>query len=334
MPNPSIIQGPAVIVHDGQHLYTEGDISLRLVRQTFNPKTQVGSLGPRLQSQKYTIGFKPFGQLDAGNISKLLPYGRGAETVSTGAAGIPGFPICTKTTVIHSIISNVTYTFAKAGITKMPDITASSTKTLWGDAEITAIGDMSKGQEDADFYTSLGSSAAWGTGLDGDSAVTQPWSLAVGARSSPFNAIGSVDGFVLSPKMTVKEIMDENVGIASIVLEDVAPELTFAPNNLTAAELNQLLHIVTPDGSDSNLGIGQAIGRGLGTSGSFTAENYVVSATDVKGRTWLLTLYAAGLSDAEGAFGVGTHQHKKVTAHGTRRFSSGVGQALFNLEQD
>lgn len=331
MPLPTIIQGPAVVVLDGAHIYSEGDIQLKFQRQTFNPKSQIGSLGPRLQSQKIVINFTPVGQLDATYIGKLLPYGRAAETVSGGASAMPGFPVCTKTTVIHSIISGVTYTFTKSGITKMPQANFAATKPVWGDVEITCIGDVSKALTDTDQIAALGGSPSWGTGIDETKMVTQPYSLAVGALSSPFDAIGANEGFILDPKMTVKEITDESVGLASIVLESVDPELTFAPNNLTFAQIEELVRVGTAGGGDENLNIGQPIGRGIGTAGSYAGQDFVLTATDIGGRTITVTLYKGGASDYDGTFGVGTHQHRKLSVMSNRRFTSGVAQKLFDI---
>lgn len=331
MPLPTIIQGPAVVVLDGVGIYSEGDITLKRSRETVNPKGQLGNLGERFKSEKTVISFKPIGLYDETVFPKLCPYGTAAETVASGASAMPGFPVCTKTVVVHSIIQDKKWTFAKAGVTKMPTITASAGKTLFGDIEITAIGDPTKEPDAADFSAVISSTADWGTGLDESKIVTMPWSLAVGSRSSPFNAIGAQEGFELSLDMSVKEIFDENMGIASIILENVEPKLKFAPNNLTALQIDELCHWGVVTSGNDNLKPGQAIARGFGTSNSYAAENYVLTATDPTGRALILTLYAAGAKDYDAALGVGIQQHRSIMAVPMQKFTSGVKQKMFDF---
>lgn len=331
MPLPTIIQGPAVVVLDSQYLYTEGDITLKISRETFNPKSQLGNLGERFKSQKTVISFKPVGMFDATIFGKVCPYGTANETVSSGAAAMPGFPICTKTVVVHSIIQDKKWTFAKAGVTKMPNITLGANKTAFGDMEITCIGDISKQPSDADFSHVISSTAAWSTAMEESTIVSLPWSLAVGARSSPYSAIGAQDGFEISLDMSTKEIMDENVGLASIILEDVTPKLTFAPNNLTSLQIDELCQWGTPISGNDNLKPGQAIARGYGTSNSYAAENWVLTATDHTARVLTFTLYGMAAKDYDATLGVGTQQHRAIRAVPMQLFSTGVKQKLFGL---
>ena len=331
MPLPTIIQGPAVVVLDSQYIYTEGDITLKISRDTFNPKSQLGNLGARFKSQKTVLSFKPVGIFNATVFGKVCPYGTAAETVSSGAAAMPGFPVCTKTVVVHSIIQDKKWTFAKAGVTKMPSINLSANKTAFGDMEITAIGDVSKQPSAADFSHVISSTAAWSTGMTEADIVTLPWSLAVGSRGAPFDAIGAQEGFEISLDMSTKEIMDENVGLAAIILENVEPKITFAPNNLASAEIDELLQWGAPTSGNDNLKPGQAIARGYGTSNSYTAENWVFTATDHTGRALTFTCYGFAAQDYDATFGVGTHQHRAIRAVPAQLFSSGVKQKLFDL---
>lgn len=331
MPLPTIIQGPCKIVLDSGDIYTEGDITLKRTRDTFNPKSQLGNLGARLKSEKVVLSFKPVGILTAAVFGKVCPYGTAAETVASGASAMPGFPVCTKTVVVHSIIQDKKWTFTKAGVTKMPTLNLSAGKTAFGDMEITCIGDVSKEPNAADFLGVISATAEWGTGMNEQTIVTLPWSLAVGGRTTPFDAVGAQEGFELDPGMSVKEIMDENVGIASIVLENVEPKLKFAPNNLTSLQIDELLGWGVAFTGNANLKPGQAIGRGFGTGNSYAAEDFVLTATDHAGRALTVTLFAAGAQDYDATFGVGTHQHRMVQVVPRQAFTAGVKQKMFDL---
>lgn len=328
---PILLQGPAVVVLDGVPIYTEGDITYKRTRETFNPKGQLGNLGERFKSEKTVISFKPIGNLTAAIFAKVCPYGTAVETVAAAGAAMPGFPVCTKTVVLHSIIPDQKFTATKAGVTKMPSLTLSAGKTAYGDMEITIIGDITKQPDAADFAVVRSATATWGTGYDEATIVTLPWSLAIGGRSTPFDAVGAQEGFELNLDMSVKEIADENVGIAGIVLENVEPKLKFAPNNLTNAQIEELLHFGTPAAGNDNLKPGQAIARGFGTGNSYAAENYVFTATDHAGRVLTFTLYAAGAKDYEGVLGVGTQQHRSIMVVPMQKFSTGVKQKMLDF---
>lgn len=331
MPLPTIIQGPCKIVLDSGDIYTEGDITLKRSRDTFNPRSQLGNLGARLKSEKVVLSFKPVGILTAAVFGKVCPYGTAAETVASGAAAMPGFPVCTKTVVVHSIIQDQKWTFTKAGVTKMPSVNLSAGKTAFGDMEITCIGDVSKQPDAADYLGVISATAAWGTGMDESTIVTLPWSLAIGGRSTPFDAVGAQEGFELTLDMSTKEIFDENVGIASIVLENVEPKLKFAPNNLNSLQIDELCHWGVVTAGNDNLKPGQAIARGFGTANSYAAENYVLTATDHTGRVLTFSLYAAGAQDYDATFGVGTHQHRMIQVVPMQKFTTGVKQKMMDF---
>jgi len=318
---PAIVcQGPAVLVLDGENIYCDKDIIAEPNYETFEPGSQLGSLGERHKSIKWKISATPIGMLTTAQFGKLVPYGTATETVSTSASGMPGFPICTNTVVLHSFATGDTYTWLKAGVTKGMVCDMSAIRPFAGPVEITAI----------DIPTYAASGAAWGTGYNPDVVFTQPWSLAVGGRSTPFDAITAREGFKFDPGYTVKEHYDENEGIVAVTLLDIKPKIMFSPSNLSPAEIHELCQTIAAGGSDSVRTIGQAIGRGIGTT-SFVAEDHVFTANLASGDTATFTFKSGGAKLPKGSFGPGTDRHGEIEIVPARVTTTGVGQARFSL---
>ena len=67
---PTIIQGPAYILHGGVVIYTESDVTVEEIVETWTPKSTFGDLGERLKSRMFRVSATPVGMVTSG----LLNY--------------------------------------------------------------------------------------------------------------------------------------------------------------------------------------------------------------------------------------------------------------------
>lgn len=309
---PSIIRGPAIIIHNSYSYYTAGDIRVRHDRQTeATPSDMWGDLGGTLSSHKTTLSFTPVGAIES--IAKHYPYGPSnlVATSSIGASVMNG------TTVIHTKAGQ-TITYHRSGITQCPKLMMSPRKTLFDAMEITCIGAAATQPTDAAFLKTIGSAAFSDTSFNRALVIKDIYTATLGSRLSPYDAIGAREGFEFDLGLQVEEVKDDNVGIADILVVDIKPQLSFAPNNLTEAQLDALLNL---QGTDALL-VGQYVGRGP----SGTPEDLVVDSD-----AFTLTLHNAGAITSENGYGVKVDRNGNVTFESMASFATGAPEARFSL---
>ena len=302
---PVVIQGPAVAVWNGMHIYVQKNIEVKLNRESFNVETAEGMIDTRHKSQKYEVTLTPVGAMN-----QELFDGLYFAATDIGKSIFPASPEL----VIHSITEDKNYTFTRAGITKMPAVELVPTKTCWDSMTFTAIGEADVQPTDAAFMKVYGTPAAWGSGYDETEVLTDIYRAALGARSAPYDAMGSKEGFKIEPLVTVKEMHYADLGIAEIVVASLDVHCSFAPSNLTQQQIDVLL------------GLQDTVAVLPGQSYAKAGENLVISAD-----AFVATLYQMGAKDAEHTFEIGEHQHKGMLWTSRRKFTAGVMQPLWDF---
>ena len=129
---PSIIQGPAYILHGGVVIYVEEDIQVEEILETWTPKTTFADAGERLKSRAFKITAKPVGMVTSG----LLNYFYEAFLAPQTYVGVTIIPASNYALTICSLTENKTYGYVRAGLATPPDLGVTPTKTVFGSASI------------------------------------------------------------------------------------------------------------------------------------------------------------------------------------------------------
>lgn len=314
---PTVLRGRCAIAFGSHFFYTKDGVTVSRRKGTFNVSTDSeGIIDTRLQNHRVEISFTPAGELRG--MAKFWPHG--PSSLESAAIARPRQSILSGACTIYAIDQGVTVAYNKAGITTPPPLILSPTKTAWGPMTITAIGNIAatSGLVDSAYIKTHAAAAFSDTSFDDTKIYTDIYSAALGARSAPYTAIGAREGFTITPQVATFDVEDENVGIADIRLESIGYRVSFAPNNLTEAELDALL---MDQGADAILP-GSSVARGP----SGVAENLVITGDHL-----VATIANVGVVSAEHGFGVKRDRNGNIEFAQRMSFTSGAADPLITV---
>ena len=125
-----ILRGPAIVQFQSQTFYSQGDIRVDLVNETFPVAvSNFGKVDDRVDKVMHRISFTPDGRFAA--LSVLLPYA--TATIGSSVFG-------TDKPLTIWTVDGKKRVYAAAAVTKMPSLMLASTKTIFGAVEFTEIG--------------------------------------------------------------------------------------------------------------------------------------------------------------------------------------------------
>src|SRR5262249_36098837 len=81
------------------------------------------------------------------------------------------------------------------------------------------------------------------TSFDSVSVTSAPYVGALGALSSPFNAIVTEDGFEIEQAITTQEIKIANYGVVNYIISEFVCSIKFVPANFDDADLQSLFQL-------------------------------------------------------------------------------------------
>lgn len=309
---PTIIRGPAIVQFGSYSFYTAGDIRRRVTRTTVPTATDFhGRIDETLASTMIDLEFTPAGELES--LVKYFPFGP-SNLVATSSIGNS---ILTGACTIHTKAGQ-TIAFNRAGISKSPTLQLGPRVTPFGSMTISAIGKAATQPTDAAYFKTIASATFANTDFDETKIIKDIYSAALGSRLTPFNAIGARNGFEFEVAYDLDNVEDDNVGIADRVLTGITATCRFAPNNLTEAQVDELMAL---QDSDAILP-GQSISRGP----SSAAEDLVLTSDVLDA-----TLHNAGVRTAEGGYGVKVDRNGNVEFVAKMTFTTGAPNPLFTL---
>lgn len=274
---PTVIQGPAYILHGGVVQYVEEDIQVEEVIESWTPKTTFGDAGQRHKSRMFKLTYKPVGMLTSG----LLNYFYEAHLAPQTYVGASIIPASNYAVTICSLLENKTYGYVRGGLAAPPDLYPASSKTLFGQAQIWCIGAAATAPTNTAFLKAAIGTVTADTSFDASKIKTDIYQGVLGALSSPLNSLGAMDGFAFKFGFKPKTIPNGDVGIADIILEADGLNLTvqFAPSNLTEAQLDTWLNYQGTNAilpgqpyGGSSTGAGDLVLTGVNFGWVFTAK--------------------------------------------------------------
>lgn len=305
----TIIQGPAIVTFNSQSYYTQSGIRITHDRRSFDVTTDMwGKIDTRLESDVVRISFTPAGEIE--NLAKYFPYGPASISAAT-IAEKTGQSIMGSTVVIHTLAGQV-ITYSRGAITKVPQLRLRPTETLFGEMEITCIGKASTDRSSTDYWKAITSSSFSNTDFNETLIKTAVYQAAWG--SSPYDAIGSLNGFTVDTELDVAEITSVDLGIVDLVMRSISVSVSFAPNNLTEAQIDTAM-------------------KHSGSSPIYPGESFGKAGTDlvITSDAFNYTLHKAGPVAYEAEHATGVHRHRNLTFTARRAWSTGAASALFTI---
>ncbi|NUO80330.1 hypothetical protein HUU05_09665 [candidate division KSB1 bacterium] len=303
---PTLIQGPAIVTHNGNTYRSKGDITVKHSRDTFDVETALhGKIDTRLKSQKFEISFQPDGAL--AGLGGLFPWIAGTaigDSIFTGSA----LPL-----VIQGR-DGKKLTFARAGLSKMPAIRLKATDTLFGDMAFTALAPPTVDLDDADAWHAVAANAFSDTTFDETKVKTARYLAAYGA-AAPYDAIASLDGFEIEVAMETQNIEVDSYGLVDVILKSLQATAKFIPYGLTVEEITAMIALHDED----------AILPGDSLAKADT--DLVISAADV----FTATLHKAGVRSSDLAWGVGKPRAGELAFSSRRSWTAGTANPLITL---
>jgi hypothetical protein len=295
-------------VHFGSTvLHVQNDISVNENVESWTPTTAWGPIDERHRSRKDVISFTPVGIVSAALLD-LLYAAHLAPGTKVGSTVLSG------TVAIASLTENKTYTWQRGGMTKAPNLQLRPTSTAFGSMELTCIGGAAVQPTVATYWHAAEGVAAADITFEESGIISDIYSAALGARSAPYSAMGGMDGFEIQFGMQTADVPSSDVGIADIILSGVSVGASFAPSNLTEAQVLTLLGK-------------QDTGAVLpGMSYAKANEDLVITGTQTG---WVFTLKKVGAKRTDRIYAIGQHRFRGLEMVQKHTWTSGVRDALF-----
>ncbi len=311
---PTIIQGPAYITQGGVTTFVQKDIAVNVGRESWNPDSAYGALGERHKADLVKVSITPVGVVSAANLNYYY-----REHIAP--ATYIGATMLASALVIFSIPSALKYTWAKAAKVKPPSLHCGPGKTAFGSMDFECIGDASIQPLTAlQLKTAEEAAGSLSTAFEESGITSDIYKAAYGA--SPYDSIGSIDGFDIEFGLTAKKVMAGDVGYADIFLASLDISASFQPSNLTETQVDGLLKL---DGAERLLP-GQEYARGAAASPG-TPVNLVITGTQLAA---VFTVKCVGAKEAGYNYQVGEHRLKAVKFVNSRRWTTGAETGLFS----
>lgn len=310
---PIVIRESGVLLFNSLAWYWTGNLTIKETRPTFTVDSDFwgkfdtrASGGPMVE-----IEFTPVGQVQT--LDAVYPYGP-SNLVAESAIGNSIFNgACLITTK-----SGKTFSYARAGISKTPTLNLSPKKTAFGSMTITAMNRIDVQPTTASVLKTIASGGGVDASFDPTKILTDIYTASLGARLTPYNAMGARTGFELEQVLEIEDAPDDNIGVADRLITGVMWKCRFAPNNLTQAQIDTLAMF---QGADAILA-GQSVARGPAGA----PEDLIIDADFLTA-----TIHKVGVVSKEHGYGVKIDQNGMIEFAQQMSFTDGVPDPLVTL---
>jgi hypothetical protein len=306
---PLRIQGPAIIIFKGVSYYFKSGLKASLKRKRF--KIEIDAFGQIAEIARDTVvefTGTPAGAIRAPDLAGQMPY-------VPSMIGESIFGTTDTSLVVQTVNDGQTITWQRGAISKYAPILLSATQgTLYkGDLTFSCLMASSFTPTATSAWKSINSSAFSDTTFDPSKVRMAQYTAAWGS-GSPYNAMISQDGFLLTPAIETENISADNYGIVDMALKSVTGIAQFKPANLTEAQIDALIDL---QGSTAMLP-GQAIGDG--------GNDLVITSSQL-----VATLKMAGAADYSLMYATGKLRPGDVAFRAATTFTAGVPNPIFTF---
>jgi hypothetical protein len=306
---PLRIHGPAIIIFNGVSYYFK--TGLRGVIKRNLARIEVDAFGQIAEvARDCVVEFSgtPAGSIRAADLAGQMPYL--PSRIGQSIFGTMDVPL-----VVQTINDGQAITWQRGAISKYAPILLSATQgTLYkGDLTFSCLMASGFTPTATSAWKSINSSAFSDTTFDPSKVRMAQYTAAWGS-GSPYNAMISQDGFLLTPAIETENISVDNYGIVDMALKSVTGIAQFKPANLIEAQIDALIDL---QGSTAMLP-GQAIGDG--------GNDLVITSSQL-----VATLKMAGAADYSLMYATGKLRAGDVAFRAATTFAAGVPNPIFTF---
>jgi hypothetical protein len=320
------IAGPAIILYGSQSFYTESPITVKISLETVEKSSsQFGVYSKKVVNKICEISATPIGVWAGGGATFTTRMGLLMPNINSvpGTLLFPATQAAERTLVIWTINDGIKYTWQSVAVTKMPtSITLSTQKTMLGSMTWTALTKLATSTNAVQLWsvadtTEVDSSVSFTDNtFDSGDDLNDRYSAAWGSVTG-FTALETVDGFVITPSMSVRPVKADNYGTYNYQLTSIGVTMKCNPIGLDPEDALAAMKI-------------QDTGAALpGTDiGSIQSSNVVISGS-ASGKP-RATLYGAQLVDFQQNFDKESDQRVSDLVFDTSRIftASATGNLL------
>lgn len=305
----SVIVGPARCLLNSVPFFTLGDFGIIPDMQTFRVQPDGFSQGDeRIQDVPIKIDLTPDGRINSSILAEFFPY----ANVVPGASA---YGSSDKAFVAHGADAALATVLAVA-VTKMPTVTFSHKKTLFGQLGLTGL--LSNNMAPATASSRMTYAATGGTLTDAAFSLaaikTQLYTAAWGAVTG-FTSLYTENGFEFIPEVDLWDQHVDGLGVVDKRVQEVRCMVKFVPYGPTAVQIL----------ANSNI---QGTGNGLGSSLGATVNALTITGAD--GIVYL-TIPNAAVKGAGFKFGKTTLRNGEMAFVGILNQTTGVQGNLFTI---
>jgi len=230
------IKGPAIVVFNGHSWYTENDITVKPVIESWSVNTSIfGKVDERLKSKAFEISFTPVGACVAAYLTKSFPYT--VDMVGDSIYGAADVPLVIWT------CAGIKHTYSRAAITKMPSIHLGTQKSAFGAMSFRCLLATSTEFTAAGAFNTLSTVVLADATFDETKLTTPNYFAAFG--ESPYDVIDSVDGFDIDLGIELNDTKVDRYGLVDQRLKGLTVSAKFQPAGLTEAQYLALIGDLT-----------------------------------------------------------------------------------------
>lgn len=303
MPQPTVIQGPAIVTHNGYDFFTQGNVVINYDYETWNPAVAAyGKLGERLKSKIAQVTFTPAGMYTAATAAKYWP-----NTLTQIGSSI--FTAAPLPVAIQPLTGNKV-TFARGGIIKWPALKLTPLSTIWKEMTLLCLGDPAQLPTAAGYFQTIAATGAITT-FNETQVLSPRYTATFGAVFT--NAEPDDEGFEIEPIFETKAMSLANYGRVDEIITSIGMRAKFKPLSLTEAQIATLIKLQDA----AALQPGDTIG---------TTDDLVIAGTGFS-----LTLRDMGAMSAALLYGAGEWRQGDVAFANRVAFTTGAPQTLFTF---
>jgi hypothetical protein len=302
----TIITGPARITFRGQHFWSKGDISLKIINDRFDIETShFGKVDERISDRRIELEFEPSGRFTNDLAGVLWPYANTTvgASVFAGPVDVADVPL-----LIHSRDGRELVIRA-AALTKMPSLRLGVSQTIMGSVMFTGlIRNNSVPSDPSAYYTEYEVPYPGDDGFTMADILTPSYSAAWGA-AEPWSSFLAESGWTVDFELQLAPQKVDGLGTVDMTFQSLAVTAKCVPVGPTQADL--LTKLTSP--------------AGLGVSVA-TEDNLNIFGNGVYVR-----LSRAALVDGGLTYGNQAKRLAEASWNATRNITAGTADPLFYI---
>jgi len=305
----TIIKGPAIITHNGATFYSADDITL-------SPGISFGEIATSMHGMvdKFIddivaeISFTPAGQWLAAHLAALWPYGN--PTIGGSIFGATDKDVVIQTLAGQEII------WKCGGLTAMPDLILSTTKTPMGSVTIACIGQKATAWSDTAKRAVITAKAFADTSFDVSQIPSSAYTAELDGAAAPWDSFQTKEGWTLSFDLGTEPTQTDSEGTVDMSISSVGVIAKCQPMGISEAELIAKLPL---QGAGIRRGARlSSLGADLTISGAAAGDPQVV-------------IHNAVLTDGPLAFGATALRAGEIAFEAMLTFTNGARNNLFTI---